>query len=261
MSEHYKYIKIKEENNIGEITLNRSPDNSLTIDMMLELIDIHKRWANDRSIRGVIIDSQVPNYFSNGLDIAVLLKSSIDEKKEIFLTLLDMVLTIYRFSKPHICLVRGHAMAGGAVLASLSDFRYMADGPYRFSFSEIKIGLSMPSQFIKIVKSITGDHYIRRVVLMGEALKPDSAYEVGLVDSVVEGQKLKTMARKQLVKIFMMPVQSFKKTKMIMREEVIQELESGRADILSSIADNFDDNFQEGLTAIQERRRPRFSLD
>ncbi|MES0489828.1 MAG: enoyl-CoA hydratase/isomerase family protein [Leptospirales bacterium] len=261
MSENYKYIKTKVEDYQGEITLSRLSDNSLTIDMMRELIGIHNRWANDRSVRGVILLSDIPNYFSNGLDIATLLKADLNGKKEMFLTLIDMVTAIYGFYKPHIALVTGHAMGGGAVLASLSDYRYMADGPYRISFSEIKIGLSVPLEFIKVLESITGPRSIQRLILMGEALKPGAALEIGLIDSVVKPADLKKMAKKQLHKISALPLQSYIKTKMNIRKEIVEGLETGKDNIISYISGFFDDTFNEGIAAIQEKRRPRFNLD
>jgi len=262
---------------IGFIRLCREPQNDLTIEMMEALIDIHNVWSGDAKIRGVIITSSIPGFFSSGLDIDSLLKADsfvndhgehnvnhgvINEgKSAIFAKLFDMAIALYGFSKPHISMLNGHAIAGGAILAALSDFRLMANGPYRVSFPETKIALGLPLPFLKIIEEFTGSANLRKVALLGESFKSKQALEVGIVDYLFDEEDLERKTVRFMNNILKYPDKSFRITKMEMRKNTLVLLQESKTNVVAMFKNFFDRNFTEALHAAKEKRRPRFDFN
>ncbi|MDH5720334.1 MAG: enoyl-CoA hydratase/isomerase family protein [Spirochaetia bacterium] len=255
-----KYLSFEViENGIAVIKLNRAPDNSLSVEMMQEIIEQYEKAEKDENIRAVILTSAIPGYFSNGLDIDELLGASIEDKRKVFQTLYEMTTLIYSFSKLNIALLNGHAMAGGAILAAAADFRFFIDGPYRIFFSETKIGLGIPSSIIQIIESIVGAQNAKRIALLGEPLKVDAALETGLADKKFSEQDSFNKTLRFVKQILAYPDKSYRKTKMAMRKNIIENLNTETVNTIKEFSDFFDENFEEALLSIKEKRRPKFN--
>ncbi|MDH4199525.1 MAG: enoyl-CoA hydratase/isomerase family protein [Spirochaetia bacterium] len=259
MMEKTKYLEIEIKKQTAVIYLNREKENSLNIEFMGELEMAHRELNANGSVRAVILTSREPGFFSNGLDIHVLLNSGISGKIHMFEALFNMSRAVYSFEKIHVCLMNGHAMAGGAILAAMSDFRFMANGPYRVSFSEVKLGLAIPPLFIKIIQSITGGAALNKTVLQGKAFKPAEALQTGFVDDIFPQEDALFKTEKFVHALLQSPPQSYTAVKQYLRKDMIHQFEADKAETLQNFSRFFNDNFTEALLAISGKRRPVFS--
>ena len=246
------------ENNIALLSLERKPDNSLSIEMMREIIEQYEKLKNNNDIRAVIITSKIPGYFSNGLDIDELLKTPVDTKKKVFQALYDLILCVYGFPKLNIALLNGHAMAGGAILAAATDFRFFSEGSYRIFFSETKIGLGIPQAILQIIESVVGIQNLKRTALLAEPLKIDAAIEIGLADKKFSEKESLENTIRFAKQILAYPDKSYQKTKAAMRKNILNILKNNTNETLDEFSGFFDENFEEALLAIKEKRRPKF---
>jgi len=253
-----QFLELEVKNNIGYIWLNRPDSNDLTMEVMDELIEAHQIMSSDDQVWGVILASKLDKYFSNGLEPDYMLERSVEGRIEVFTKLFDMIKVIYAFPKVEISAISGHAMAGGAILAILTDFRFMAEGKGRYSFSEVRVGLTIAPILLEIVAAVVGKRNLIKTAMIPRAFKAYEALEINLVDALFPLDQLVPQAEKYLKSIFTLPQKSVRSVKIAMRAETLNKLDTHSSHDLEGLRPFLEGNFVEGLTAVKERRRPRF---
>jgi len=254
----FQFFSTRVENHIGYVSMNRSPMNLMDISFMQEFEVIHNQLALNNDVWGVIVHSTTDGYFSNGLDPAMMLSRDPKGRIEVFEVLLKMVLTVYAFSKPHISAIEGHAMAGGAVLAILSDWRFMSREKSRISFSEVAVGLTIPKAIINLIESATGPGPLREICMLGSAIKSERAADLGLVDEIFDNGTVLKEAEKYLKRVFELPLASVANVKQTLRAQNIANLK-GREGLDTLGAFVTAESFVEGLSAVRDKRRPKYN--
>jgi enoyl-CoA hydratase/carnithine racemase len=250
-------IQTRVENHIGYVSLARAPMNLMDIPFMQAFTEAHRELAENDDVWGVIVHSAVDGYFSNGLDPAMMLSRDTKGRAEVFEVLLGMVLEVYAYPKPHISAIEGHAMAGGAVLAILSDWRFMSRDKSRISFSEVAVGLTIPKAIINLIESATGPGPLREIAMLGSAIKSTDAKRMGLVDEVFDNGTTVKEAERYLKRVFELPLASVRSVKQILRADNLAALRSREGlDTLSSFVGA--ESFVEGLSAVRDKRRPKY---
>lgn len=250
-------IQTRVENHIGYVSLARAPMNLMDIPFMQAFTEAHRELAENDDVWGVIVHSAVDGYFSNGLDPAMMLSRDTKGRAEVFEVLLGMVLDVYAYPKPHISAIEGHAMAGGAVLAILSDWRFMSRDKSRISFSEVAVGLTIPKAIINLIESATGPGPLREIAMLGSAIKSTDAKRMGLVDEVFDNGTTVKEAERYLKRVFELPLASVRSVKQILRADNLAALRSREGlDTLSSFVGA--ESFVEGLSAVRDKRRPKY---
>ena len=141
------------------------------------------------SLRGLVITGQ-GRIFSAGVDLlrvigggSVYLRSFLPALKKAFETL-------FCFPKPVVAAINGHAIAGGCVLACAVDHRLMASQSGRIGIPELLVGVPFPVLALEIVRLAAAPAHFRALVYQGVTLSPEEAIEKGLVDAVVDPERL-----------------------------------------------------------------------
>ncbi|TGK02662.1 enoyl-CoA hydratase/isomerase family protein [Leptospira langatensis] len=256
-----KHIRIEEKENLAWIWLDNQPANEMTEELMDELIEAHRILADKKSVRAVLIGSKSDKFFSNGLDPSYMLERNAEGRIKVFAKLFEMMRVIYSFPKPEASVINGHAMAGGAVLAILTDFRFMSEGKARYCFSEVLVGLTIPPTLLRIIESVVGRPNLREVAMLGKAFKPEEARSIGLVDSLYAPDDLHKKAESYMLGFMDLPQASVQSIKKGIRIDMISELNSPVENQISEFKPFVVGNFEEGLKAVLEKRRPKFSND
>lgn len=260
-AESQKNLDIRIEGPLAWVALNRPPANTLTMDFMQEIMDAFAALeANDEIFGACLTAAPGSEYFSNGIDAAYLLERDVDGRAAVFGKLIEMLAVLYGFSKPMTAVIDGHAMAGGAVLGIVADFRMMAAERGRYSFSEVAVGLMIPDFLLDIIRGVVGPQHMIRVAQLATAFKPEEALAIGLVDAVVPADRLRAQATRHMEKIFKLPQKSLRAVKTELRKDILARVKNP-----GSVADTVlfrellgSYNFVEGLSAVRDNRRPRF---
>ena len=74
---------------------------------------------------------------------------------------------------------RGHAVAGGAVLALACDARVMGAAAGRFGLNEIRLGVPFPASALEIVRHAVPAGAVEEVLYHGELLRPANGARAG----------------------------------------------------------------------------------
>lgn len=104
-------------------------------------------------------------------------------------------LRIFKYPRPTVAAVNGHAIAGGLITALDCDFRVAARKPTaKFGLNEVPIGIPMPAAYVEIIKYTLGDQVGALATLRGKLYELQEAEKLGFFHEVVEPGKLLSTA-------------------------------------------------------------------
>jgi methylglutaconyl-CoA hydratase len=84
--------------------------------------------------------------------------------------------------------VNGAALAGGSGLATVCDFCF-ATPESSFGYTEVKIGFVPAIVMVFLVRKVT-EHVAKKLLLTGEVFNAQKALEYGLINEVIDADKL-----------------------------------------------------------------------
>lgn len=174
------FIRCETDRDLAVITMARGKANALNSAMIDELIHAVAGAAADDAVRGLVVASASPRFFSGGFDVAEVFRYDRKTMTDFFGRFVDLYERLLRLPKPVAAAINGHTFAGGAVLAMACDLRVMAEGDYGFALNEINLGIVLPSSVIRAVVAAVGAGTAHDLLLNGSTLSPARALEVGL---------------------------------------------------------------------------------
>src|ERR1700761_5721546 len=131
------------DNQVAFITLNRPAAlNALSLDMIIELDSVLRRFAADTTIRAVLIKGAGERAFCAGGDIRALYQSYRQQGRlhvDFFATEYPLDYLLHCYPKPYIALMDGITMGGGMGIAQGSPLRVVGDRT-RMAMPEVAIG-------------------------------------------------------------------------------------------------------------------------
>ena len=184
-------ITVRIENRIATITLNRPEKrNALSAELVTELKYAIRELEADPDVK-VMILTGAGKAFCAGADLAYLQSlqnNSFEENLADSRYLKALFELIYLSSKVIIAKVQGHAIAGGAGLASVCDVVF-AVPEARLGYTEVKIGFIPAIVSLFLVRKI-GESAARELLLSGRLIDAGEARQLGMVNFVVDAENL-----------------------------------------------------------------------
>ncbi|RJP90903.1 MAG: enoyl-CoA hydratase [Desulfobacteraceae bacterium] len=261
-----KEVLIKEiSGHVGTLKLNR-PDrgNSLTLSMLAELHLVLTEWAENDSVRCVVITGNSEKAFSSGYDISAIPTELSPEAAELLKTGNPLTLaldTVKNFPFPVIAMMNGYCFGAALNLAVCCDIRIGADH-IKAGMPPAKLGIVYHpeglSQFIEVV----GMAKTREIFFTGRTYQGKEVQEMGLVDHLVPADSLSETVYAMADEISKNAPLSLKGTKkilnMIGKYFLIGSEYLSDAQKLITEAFNSDD-LKIGRAAFIEKRNPVFT--
>ncbi len=173
---------------VGIITLNRPESmNTFTETFAEKLNSALIDFDNNPEIRVVVIKAEGKN-FSAGISLDLFKEKDHREYRE-FLRIMDLHNhTIARMGKPVIGAVKGYTIANGAGLAFACDF-VIASEDTKLGTTAINVGLICLGPAVPLV-GIVSRRKALEMILTGEMMNAQEAYEAGLVNRVAASDEL-----------------------------------------------------------------------
>jgi enoyl-CoA hydratase len=180
------------DNHIFTITINR-PDklNALNQQVMNELNTVMDEVKNNAEIRAVIITGAGSKSFVAGADIAEFLDAK--EGEPLSKKGQDIFFKIENSPKPVVAAVNGFALGGGCELAMACHFRVAADNA-KFGQPEVNLGLIPGYGGTQRLTQLIGKGRALELLLTGNMIDANTAFQYGLVNHVVPLEDLLTKA-------------------------------------------------------------------
>jgi enoyl-CoA hydratase/carnithine racemase len=237
---------------IAIITINRPEQrNALSRDVREGLFAAWERFETDDALRIAILTGAGEKSFCAGGDLKEMVETGMAVPARDFIPLPYDNLEL---SKPTIAAVNGYAFAGGWALAQTCDL-CVASTNARFAITEVKVGRGSPwaAPLIHMIPQ----RIFMEIVLTGKPITAQRAYEIGLVNRLVEPAALMDAALELAREVLEGAPLSVRAG----RETVMLATEMGRSAALQAaraaheLAYNSEDA-QEGPRAFAEKRKP-----
>ena len=255
----YETLATEERENIAYITLNR-PDRLNAFDMKLgkELYDALKKITPNKSIKAVVIRGTGKGFCGGG-DVKEmhLAKDKSKFLRELTLAIHKCVLEMRNMEKPVIAAVNGHAFGAGLSLALACDI-IISSKNAKFGTAFIGIGLA-PGCGTQFFTKIVGYQRACEYILTSKIFDAEKAYELGIVNKVVEEKDLMNSVEKFVNKFRTLPPIAVGKAKMLINKSMENNMRDHlklESKIASDAAGTKD--FEEGVAAFVEKRKAVF---
>ena len=237
---------------IAVITINRPEQrNCLSLEVREGLFAAWQRFEQDASLRIAILTGSGDKAFCAGGDLKEMVE------KQLKVPPRDMFPQPYeniQLSKPTIAAVNGVAFAGGWMIAQSCDL-CVASSNAKFAITEVKVGRGSPWS-APLIHMIPQRIYME-IVLTGKPITAQRAYEIGLVNRVVEPGEALTAALELAQEVLEGAPLSVKAA----RDTVMLASEMGRTASIDAAYAAHEECYnshdaQEGPSAFAEKRKP-----
>lgn len=239
---------------VALITINRpEARNAINRDVREGLAAALERFANDGEARAAILTGAGDKAFCAGADLKEMAQKKIGSLPRNALPMLNVNIHV---SKPVIAAVNGVAYAGGWAMVQMCDLVVAADSA-RFAITEAKVGRGMP--WAVPLTHMIPQKVLLEILLTGDPISAQRAYEIGFVNHVVPQDQLmpKAMALAETI------AENAPLTVAAAKEMVYLATDTGRMAGLEAARHLFDHVYRsedalEGPRAFAEKRKPQW---
>jgi methylglutaconyl-CoA hydratase len=253
-------LKYEIKDKLAFITFNRpeihNAFNSTVID---EMSAAFSNVVKDTTIRAVIITGEGKS-FCAGADLnwmKAVKDAGYEKNLKESNNLADLFYQIYTCPLPVIGRINGAAIGGGTGFVALCDIAIAARSA-KFSFSEVKIGL-VPACIGPYVIKKMGEGRARELFITGERMTADRAFEVGLINKVVDDSRLDAAVDELIQSLLTSGPNAIAVAKKLVNEVPPMTPEQFRpytAEMIARLRDS--DEGQEGMDAFLNKRKPKW---
>jgi enoyl-CoA hydratase/carnithine racemase len=202
---------VSRENGIDVLTLSNPPANALDFEFMEAILRcLDEAEASDA--RALIVTGE-KKVFSAGADLFRVLDAGADYIERAGATMSSVFERLFRFPKPTVAAVNGHAIAGGSVITCACDYRIASAGDARIGFSELAVGVPFPAWALEILRFAVGNQHLRDLTFMARTMSADEARSMGILDEVVAPDELMDKATKAAQRLARIPAETYQLTK------------------------------------------------
>ena len=248
----YKNIILNTDNHLGILTLNnQNKNNSLSIETSKEIYEGLKELEMNSSVNVILIQGY-QKIFSSGADIKELnnLDAQSAESKGLF-TFFDKIKEV---NIPIVAAVEGYALGGGMELALLCDI-VIACKESKFGQPEINLGLLPGMGGTQRLKYYLGKHNANFLCMTGETISGQRAYELGLVNVLLDKNNFSIESIKTANKIAEKPKSSLIEIKKLISNNYL--LEKGLHEERKSFYNLLNsENAKEGISSFLNKKKP-----
>lgn len=262
----FKEILFQIDQGIATITLNR-PDirNAITHpEIIAEIKYVCDTVNKDLTTKVLIVTGVEPAYSSGGN------VKEMKERKGMFQgspgqvmenyrrNIQDVLLAVYNVEIPTIAAINGSAVGAGCGLALMCDIR-IASQKASFGETFLNVGLIPGDGSAFTLPRAIGMAKACELIFAADTIDAETAFNLGLINHVVEHEKLMEKSIELAAKIASKPPQALRMTKRLMR--------AGQNSTLQHIMDDaaalqalchYTEDHMEALSAMFEKRQPKF---
>lgn len=189
--EKNEYVRYEELDRVAWITIDR-PDkrNALNFTMVSELLEAFKTAELSPEVKVCVLRAN-GKAFCAGADLDYLKRLQaydFDQNLQDSSHLKSLFEWIYKMGKPVIAMVQGHAIAGGAGLATVCDFAFSVPEA-QFGYTEVRIGFIPAIVMVFLIRKI-GETRAKELLLSGDIIDAATAEKYSMINKVVPADEI-----------------------------------------------------------------------
>lgn len=248
-----------EHEGVGIVSLNRPRKrNALDATTIHELDGAFTAAEGSHRIRVLLLRGEGPD-FCAGADLAEMEKIAASEGPLENLAaagaLGALLVRMRRLRKPIVAAVHGHALAGGAGLASACDLVVAADDA-TFGYPEVRLGF-VPAMVTALLRRALGEKRAFELIATGEPISAERAVALGLANRVFGAEGFQEAALEFAVELARRPATALELNKRLLYgmdgasfEEAIR-----RGAEINALA-RLSEETREGLRRFLDKQKP-----
>ena len=239
---------------VAVVTINRPESrNAINRGVREGLAAAWERFEKDGEAHVAILTGAGDKAFCAGADLKEMAQTKLGSLPRNFMPTLNVNVHV---TKPVIAAVNGVAYAGGWALVQMCDL-VVASESARFAITEAKVGRGMP--WAVPLTHMIPQKVLLEILLTGDPISAQRAYEIGFVNHVVPAEQLMTKALTLAATI----AENAPLTVAAAKEMVYMATDTGRTAGLEAARHLFDhvyrsEDAQEGPRAFAEKRKPQW---
>jgi enoyl-CoA hydratase len=255
----YQNIILEKKENIAKIIINRpnvlNALNTMTIE---ELTRAVSDLGNDKKIKVAIIKGSGDKAFIAGADIKEMKEMTVLQARE-FSELGHNLLSCIRQSRiPFIAMINGYALGGGCELLMSCDIT-IAGKNAKLGQPEINLGISPGFSGTQCLPRLVGRAKAKELMLTGDTIDAIEAHRIGLLNKVVDDDKLEEETMKLAKKIADKSSVQTAFIKSLVNKGADIDLNTANALEISYFSSSFSTyDKKEGMKAFLEKRKPNY---
>jgi enoyl-CoA hydratase len=261
MSETPKLL-MEKDGPIGWIVFNQPEKRNAVSQEMWELMPKYvEDLATDDNIRVVILRGAGEQAFVSGADISQFKdkrKNMADEENYRRISARGSE-ALAHLQKPLLAMIHGFCIGGGLAIAIGCDLRICSDDS-RFGVPAARLGLGYHYGGMEKLMRLVGPAYTKEIFFTARTdFSAQDAWRMGLVNQVVPKAELETFTRNYAQTISRNAPLTIKSAKNTVEQLGYPHDKRDLALLDRLIADCFNsEDYQEGVKAFSEKRRPQF---
>lgn len=257
----YEHLLVSVDPPLGRITFNRPEKRNAMVPAMGDEIERAVAELNRRDDVRVVIVTGGGKVFSAGGDldmIVELTQRSPTESREFMGAYYRRYFALRQLTMPTIAMLNGHAIGAGLCVALACDLRTAADHA-KLGLTFVRLGLNVGMGGTCTLPQLVGFGRAAELVLTGELIGAERAYDIGLVNRVCPGDRLEAETLKLARTIASSGPHALRFTKRSLYAGLNHDLEH----VFDVEADGQSHCYQtadilEGVQAVRQKRAPVF---
>ncbi len=232
--------------------------NAITIEMWRQMLHLVGAADRDPSVKVIVVTGE-GGAFAAGSDIEEFGQVAQDPSTAPAASEIihQSEKKLHRVSKPTLAKIRGACVGAGCGIALCCDFRF-ADGTARFGVPPARLGLVYSVADTKRLVDVVGAARARDMLFTGRILDAAEAFAVGLVDRLVDPDRLEDVVRAYaalLADASPFSVKAMKGHVQMVLDGAKDDTPETRAAFADAIS---GPDFKEGHAAFMAKRKPVF---
>lgn len=254
----YKNLIIKKKEGIATIKINRPKVlNALNQETITEITNAVIELEKDSKIKVAILTGEGKAFIA-GADITAMANMTPLEAKEFAELGHNMLNTIENSRLPFIAAVNGYALGGGCETLMACDI-VIAGKSAKLGQPEINLGVHPGFGGTQRLPRLVGRMKAKELLLTGRNIDAEEAHNIGLVNMVVDDDKLMETAEKIAGKIASKSSIQTSFIKALVNKGVDIDLSTANSLEISYFSSSFSTYDQkEGMKAFLDKRKPTF---
>lgn len=188
-------VILEKEGKVAVVTINRPKAlNALNSETLKELDYVVSELEKDEDIYAVILTGSGEKAFVAGADITEMKDLSTIEGRKFSILGNKVFRRLEILDKPVIAAINGFALGGGCELSLACDIR-LASEKAKFGQPEVGLGITPGFGGTQRLARLVGTGLAKELIYTAKIIKADEALRIGLVNRVIEADKLMEEAK------------------------------------------------------------------
>jgi 2-(1,2-epoxy-1,2-dihydrophenyl)acetyl-CoA isomerase len=259
-------LRIEVANGVGRLTFDRpEARNALSLEIVLQLAEVLQAFEDDPKVRCIVFTG-AGEHFAGGGDVKAF-GQSIEleplERKRHYERRIHASIGAYaileRIGKPTIARVRGAVAGAGIPFVLACDFAVAGESAF-FVFAHRSLSLPPDGALSYFLPRVVGWRRAKQLTLLGARLDSAEALAEGIVTERVPDERLDETCEHLIAKLIDGPPLAYGAAKRLLnvslRNDIAEQVRLEAAEVGDCVAGA---DFEEGVRAFLEKRKPRFS--